>query len=315
MAHKMHTRKARFIFACLLVLFTASSPVVKGTYDSGSQIVRAPTTLKKTQLHFYFHDIISGNNPSSVLVAKPKGTVVEQGNINPFGTVYVFDDPITEGPSAKSKVIGNARGHYTSVSQGSDLTLLLNADFEFTSGRFNGSSISVFSRDPLVVLKEVAVVGGRGKFRMAQGFIILNAVFFNATLGDAILESKPKGTVVEQGNINPFGTVYVFDDPITEGPSAKSKVIGNARGHYTSVSQGSDLTLLLNADFEFTSGRFNGSSISVFSRDPLVVLKEVAVVGGRGKFRMAQGFIILNAVFFNATLGDAILECNATIFH
>ncbi|PWA51443.1 disease resistance-responsive (dirigent-like protein) family protein [Artemisia annua] len=185
----MYTMKATlFVLACLLVLFTATSPAVDSKYYSGSRTIKAPTTLRKTQLHFFLHDTISGNNPSSVLIAKPKGTVVQQGDINPFGTVYVFDDPLTEGPGMNSKVIGNARGLYASTSRGSDLTLLFNGDFEFTSGEFNGSSISVFSRDPLVVSKEVAVVGGRGKFRMAQGFILLNAVFFNATLGDAILE-------------------------------------------------------------------------------------------------------------------------------
>ncbi|KAI3728921.1 hypothetical protein L6452_17566 [Arctium lappa] len=180
--------KSRIIFACLLMLFAATLVVVNGKYHSDSHIIDAPTTIKKTHLHFFFHDTISGDNPSSVLIAKPNGTVVEEGNIVPFGAVYVFDDPLTEGPTPNSKVIGNARGFYASTSHGSDLTLLLSGDFEFTSGEFNGSSISVFSRDPLVVEKEVAVVGGRGKFRMAKGFILLNAIFFNATNGDAILE-------------------------------------------------------------------------------------------------------------------------------
>lgn len=176
------------IFAWFFVLFTATSRAVNGKYYSGSHIVETPTTVKKTQLHFFLHDTISGNNPSAVLVAYPNGTVVQEGNIVPFGSVYVFDDPLTEGPTLNSKVIGNARGLYASISRGADLTLLFNGDLEFTSGEFNGSSISVFSRDPLVLTKELAVVGGRGKFRMAQGFILNNAIFFNATSGDAILE-------------------------------------------------------------------------------------------------------------------------------
>nr|XP_043639753.1 dirigent protein 4-like [Erigeron canadensis] len=156
--------------------------------DEKSHVVDSPTTVKKTKLHFFLHDIISGKNPSSVLVAKPNGTIVQEGNIVPFGSVYVFDDPLTVGPSPNSEVIGNARGLYASISRGSDLTLLFNGDLEFTSGEFNGSSISVFSRDPLVLTKELAIVGGRGKFRMANGFIINNAIFFNVTSGDAILE-------------------------------------------------------------------------------------------------------------------------------
>ncbi|KAI3728920.1 hypothetical protein L6452_17565 [Arctium lappa] len=181
--------EARFIFASFLVLFTATSTAVNGKYYSDSHIINAPTTMKKTHLHFFFHDTLSGDNPSSVLVAKPNGTVVEEGNVGPFGAVYVFDDPLTDGPDLNSsKVIGNARGLYASTSRGSDLTLLLSSDFEFTSGEFNGSSISVFSRDPLVVEKEVAVVGGLGKFKMAKGFILLKAIYLNATNGDAILE-------------------------------------------------------------------------------------------------------------------------------
>ncbi|KAL4569694.1 hypothetical protein LXL04_025336 [Taraxacum kok-saghyz] len=157
------------VIACVLVLFAATSPAVRGKYYSDSQIVDDPITIKKTHLHFFIHDILSGDNPSSVIVAKPNGTVVQEGNVLPFGAVYVFDDWLTVGPDPNSKIIGNARGMYTSTSRGSDLTLLFSGDFEFTSGGFNGSSISVFSRDPLVLAKEVAVVGGRGKFRMAKG--------------------------------------------------------------------------------------------------------------------------------------------------
>nr|XP_043639750.1 dirigent protein 4-like [Erigeron canadensis] len=179
------------IFACLLsvVLMSSSSPTaVMGNYYSKSRVVPVPHTQKKTNLHFFMHDILSGNNPSSVLVAKPNGTVVGEGNVGPFGAVYVFDDPLTVGPDPNSEVIGNGRGLYASTSRGSDPTLLLNGDLGFTSGEFNGSSISLFSRDPIFGVKEVAVVGGRGKFRMAQGFALLNAVYANATTGDAILE-------------------------------------------------------------------------------------------------------------------------------
>ncbi|KAJ9549383.1 hypothetical protein OSB04_021926 [Centaurea solstitialis] len=184
----MSRMKSRIIFAWLLVLLTATTAVVAGKYHSGSRIIDSPTTMTKTRLHFFLHDTLSGDNPSAVLIAKPNGTVVEEGNVLPFGAVYVFDDPLTEGPAPDSKVIGNGRGLYASTSRGSDLTLLFSGDIEFTSGEFNGSSISVFSRDPLVIEKEVAVVGGRGKFRMAKGFILLNAIFFNVTNGDAILE-------------------------------------------------------------------------------------------------------------------------------
>ncbi|KAD7478957.1 hypothetical protein E3N88_02093 [Mikania micrantha] len=106
--------------------------------------------------------ILAATSPAAN--AKPNNTVVKEGNVGPFGAVYMFDDPLTEGPDPNSKVIGNARG-----------------------------------LDPLVLVKEVAVVGGRGKFRMAKGFVLIDAIFFNATSGDAILEwhikYKPNGDI------------------------------------------------------------------------------------------------------------------------
>ncbi|KAK1422966.1 hypothetical protein QVD17_18258 [Tagetes erecta] len=177
------------IFAWLLVIITtAITPAVNGKYNSGSHIINVPTTIKETHLHFFMHDTLSGDNPSTILVAKPSNTVVQAGNTLPFGAVYVFDDSLTEELEVTSKVIGNARGMYASVSRGMDVSLLFSGDLELTSGEFNGSSITVVCRDGPTVVKEMAVVGGRGKFRMAKGFTWINAVYVNATSGDAILE-------------------------------------------------------------------------------------------------------------------------------
>ncbi|MFS8016173.1 putative dirigent protein [Helianthus anomalus] len=143
------------IFAWLLVILatTSTSSLVKAKYYLGSHIVDVPTTIKETHLHFFLHDTLSGDNPTSVIVAQPNSTVIkDNNNIVPFGAVFVFDDPLTEGPDPKSKVIGNARGLYALASRGSDLTLMFNGDLEFTSGEFNGSSIVVVCRDPLVLV-------------------------------------------------------------------------------------------------------------------------------------------------------------------
>nr|XP_043639752.1 dirigent protein 4-like [Erigeron canadensis] len=181
------------IFACLLsvlLMSSSSPPAVMGKYYSKSRVVPVPLTQKKTELHFFMHDIISGNTPTAVNIAAPKGVVVGEGNIGPFGAVYVFDDPLTVTADPKSEVVGNGRGFYTvvSIDVKNSWMLLFTGDIGFTSGKYNGSSISVFSRDPLVQTKELAIVGGRGQFRMAKGFLIINMVYFNATNGDAILE-------------------------------------------------------------------------------------------------------------------------------
>ncbi|XP_039138885.1 LOW QUALITY PROTEIN: dirigent protein 4-like [Dioscorea cayenensis subsp. rotundata] len=143
---------------------------------------------KVTKLHFFFHDTISGDHPSAVPVALPEGTVIKPGNLAPFGAVYVVDDPLTEGPDLNSKVIGHAQGFYVSAAQ-KDLVLVVAYDLGFTSGEFNGSSISVLSRNPILISeREVAIVGGRGKFRMARGFAKLKSYSSNATTGNAVVE-------------------------------------------------------------------------------------------------------------------------------
>ncbi|CAK9148503.1 unnamed protein product [Ilex paraguariensis] len=149
---------------------------------------------KKTHLHFFLHDIISGSKPSAVTVAHANLTETDHNHPTgptPFGTTIVIDDPLTVGPEPKSKVIGNARGLYVSSSQDKDLMIVMYVDFGFTAGRFNGSSISVLSRNPVMEpRREVAVVGGRGKFRMARGFAKLKTSYFNSINGDAVIEYK-----------------------------------------------------------------------------------------------------------------------------
>ncbi|XP_027357025.1 dirigent protein 4-like [Abrus precatorius] len=145
---------------------------------------------KVTHLHFYLFDILSGNKPSAIEVARPNITIGAK-LATPFGHVYAIDDELKEGPHANSTVVGNARGLYLSASQDDKLTLVMYVDFGFTAGKFKGSSISVFSRNPVTEAKrELAVVGGRGRFRMARGFARIKTHYFNATNGDAILEYR-----------------------------------------------------------------------------------------------------------------------------
>ncbi|MBA0666791.1 hypothetical protein Goklo_003158 [Gossypium klotzschianum] len=43
-------------------------------------------------------------------------------------------------------------------------------DFGFTKGELNGYSINIFSRNPIVETeRELAVIGGREKFKMEKG--------------------------------------------------------------------------------------------------------------------------------------------------
>ncbi|PIN24857.1 hypothetical protein CDL12_02410 [Handroanthus impetiginosus] len=173
-----------FFVASILILSIWAIPVHSNYYSKS--IPYDPIQLKKTHLHFYLHDILSGKNPTAVQISGPKPT---PNNPTPFGSIFALDDPITEGPELSSKVIGNAQGTYLSSNQGKDLNLVLSIDIGFTAGKFNGSSISVFSRNPVTEKhREIAIVGGRGRFRYARGFIAVNTYYLNTTNGDAVLE-------------------------------------------------------------------------------------------------------------------------------
>ena len=175
------------ILAWILVLSTATIlTCCKGYYSDSLPYVPAPE--KVTYLHFFLHDTMSGKNPSAVMVARPNMTTAFNDTPSPFGSVFATSDPLTVGPDLTSKVVGNAQGLV--VSTGQDvLSLVLYLDFGFTQGEFNGSSFSVFSRNPITQTeRELAVVGGRGKFRMATGFAQLKTYFVNITSSDAIVE-------------------------------------------------------------------------------------------------------------------------------
>ncbi|MED6203631.1 hypothetical protein PIB30_001329 [Stylosanthes scabra] len=173
----------------LALIFCSTSVQVHSKYHSENKHGSHHLKEKVTNLHFFLFDTISGKHPTAVEISRPKKPVGAE-NATPFGHVYAIDDPLREGPHENSTVIGNARGLYLSSSQGEDLTLLRAVDFAFTTGEFNGSSFSVLTRNPVYEPhnRELAVVGGRGKFRLARGFALLNTYYISAKTGDAIIE-------------------------------------------------------------------------------------------------------------------------------
>ncbi|KAK7396328.1 hypothetical protein VNO78_17248 [Psophocarpus tetragonolobus] len=141
---------------------------------------------KFTHLHFYFHDVVSGPNPSMVIVAEPNGKVKDA---LAFGTVVAMDDPLTVGPEADSKVVGKAQGIYASISQ-EEMGLMMVMTMAFTHGDFNGSTISVLARNMIMSqpVREMAIVGGTGAFRFARGYAQAKFHSVDFSKGDAIVE-------------------------------------------------------------------------------------------------------------------------------
>uniref|UniRef100_M8BTH1 Dirigent protein n=1 Tax=Aegilops tauschii TaxID=37682 RepID=M8BTH1_AEGTA len=108
---------------------------------------------KETNILFYLHNIHADKDSSSVLVAQNANATAHARGIVAFSSVYVFDVVITEGPSIASKVLGNAQG-----------------------------------MNPLRSTRELPVIGGRGAFRMAQGYGMLRTLAGNLEI--VILDSR-----------------------------------------------------------------------------------------------------------------------------
>ncbi|KAK3028669.1 hypothetical protein RJ639_037849 [Escallonia herrerae] len=128
---------------------------------------------KLTKLHFYFHDIVSGKNPSAVHVAQANTTFTSP---TLFGLVSMMDDALRVGPEPDSKIVGRAQGIYGSAGLE-----------EF--GKCNGSTLSVLGRNPVFHdCREMPIVGGSDVFRVARGVATAKTIWLNLTTGDAVVE-------------------------------------------------------------------------------------------------------------------------------
>ncbi|XP_057849448.1 dirigent protein 23 [Cryptomeria japonica] len=143
-----------------------------------------PLEEKISNLQFYFHDRISGNNVTAVNVASAPTTNISATG---FGLVYVMDDPLTEGPEPTSKLVGKAQGLYASASQ-EEVHLLMAVTYVFQDGEFNGSTLAVVGNNAVFnEVREMAIVGGSGKFRLARGYALAQTHSFDSQSGNAIV--------------------------------------------------------------------------------------------------------------------------------
>uniref|UniRef100_A0A0D9XXE3 Dirigent protein n=1 Tax=Leersia perrieri TaxID=77586 RepID=A0A0D9XXE3_9ORYZ len=160
--------------AAVLFLAVALSAAVEST---------AETT---THIKVYWHDVVSGPSPTAIQVARAPTT---NSSATFFGAVVVIDDPLTSGPDLnKSTPVGRAQGTY--ISAGKDkLAFLMNMNFVFQSGRYNGSAVAIMGRNEVFsAVREMAVVGGTGVFRWARGYAQARTHTLDLKTGDATVE-------------------------------------------------------------------------------------------------------------------------------
>jgi hypothetical protein len=121
------------------------------------------------------HDVLTGPSATAVGVVNGTGPVVLGVEGEPplrFGQVVMMDDALTEGPSRSSRLLGRAQGFYAFAAMDGP-ALLLCMNVVLTAGPYSGSTFTVVGRDIMVdPLRELSVVGGTGRFRMATGYVL-----------------------------------------------------------------------------------------------------------------------------------------------
>jgi hypothetical protein len=172
------------LFYFCLILFSTSFTTIFGVFSEQSPITMYAKRMEKTtHLHFYFHDILAGTNPTAIRIVMPPNN-----SVGGFGTTYMIDDRLTEGLEPTSKAVGRAQGMYAVASQ-HDIGLLMVINFAFLEGKYNGSALSILGRNPVLhSVREMPIVGGSGVFRLARGYALAKTVRFNPKTGDAVVE-------------------------------------------------------------------------------------------------------------------------------
>ncbi|GMP37582.1 hypothetical protein CsSME_00009192 [Camellia sinensis var. sinensis] len=175
----------------LCSIMMISVPAIHGIAEDPTSVEKWFENLthskqKLTKLHFYFHDIESGNNITSIQVARAPNN--NSTSAAAFGGINVFDNAMTVGPNITSKQLGRAQGLFAASSLGPQ-SLLITMNLFFTQGEFNGSTLAIVGRDPILdQYREMSVVGGSGEFRLARGIATAQTFSNNPATNTAVLE-------------------------------------------------------------------------------------------------------------------------------
>ncbi|XP_009771303.1 dirigent protein 22-like [Nicotiana tabacum] len=179
------------LLLCSIAITISSIPFAHANIAQGPKAVEqwfqklSHAKPKITKLHFYFHDIVSGKNPTAIPIAQANST---SHSPTSFGLLAVLDDRLTIGPQINSTTIGRAQGIVGAASI-DEFSLLMSLNFVFTNGKYNGSTLSLLGRNTVLnEYREMPIVGGSGVFRLARGVATAKTYFLSNSSGDAIVE-------------------------------------------------------------------------------------------------------------------------------
>nr|GEX12697.1 dirigent protein 22-like [Tanacetum cinerariifolium] len=177
------------IFPLLVITFSQTLPVARADATFLQSVKLNPMKLKTEKLShfkFYWHDTISGPNPTVVNIVPPP--INNKTKPTGFGMINMIDDAMTEKPEIGSKLLGRAQGFYGQASQ-EEIGLLMAMNFLFTTGKYNGSTLTIMGRNPVFhKVREMPIIGGSGLFRFARGYVQASTHTFDLKTGDAIVE-------------------------------------------------------------------------------------------------------------------------------
>ncbi|KAF5951548.1 hypothetical protein HYC85_009492 [Camellia sinensis] len=177
----MEKLSAILILCSIMVI---SVPAIRGIAEDPKSVEKWFENLtrskqKLTKLHFYFQDIESGNNITSIQVARAPNN--NSTSAAAFSGINVFDNAMTVGPNITSKQLGRAQGLFAASSLGpqslkeSLMVALLRS--------------LVASRDPILdQYREMSVVGGSGEFRLARGIATAKTFSLDTAANNAVVE-------------------------------------------------------------------------------------------------------------------------------
>ncbi|CAN6561835.1 hypothetical protein C1H46_038915 [Malus baccata] len=171
-------------FACYSIILSTTFTTIHGIFSEQSLLSLSAKRMEKTtSLHFYFHDIHDGKNPTAMKIVEPPNE-----SVGGFGTTFMADNPLTEGPELSSKLVGRAQGIYAVASQ-HDSGLLMVLNFAFVDGMYNGSTVSILGRNPFMeAIREMPIVGGTRVFQYARGYALAKTFSMSMKTGDAVVE-------------------------------------------------------------------------------------------------------------------------------
>ncbi|PWA51882.1 disease resistance-responsive (dirigent-like protein) family protein [Artemisia annua] len=177
------------IFPLLMITISQTFLVTQADPRFLQSVKLNPMKLKTEKLShfkFYWHDTISGPNPTVVNIVQPP--VNNKTKPTGFGMINMIDDAMTEKPEIGSKLLGRAQGFYGQASQ-EEIGLLMAMNFVFSTGKYNGSTLTIMGRNPVFhKVREMPIIGGSGLFRFARGYVQASTHTFDLKTGDAIVE-------------------------------------------------------------------------------------------------------------------------------